>query len=229
MTRDIMAMLIFLWLAFPAAAQENAVDSTQAVQADSITLPTPFAKGKWISGLGGRFGTATADIDASGDKSFTNSYGLNFRTGKFIADRWVVGLAIDFSRISSSALVDDESDFFQVGPFVRFYASPNPNGSVFMQTGFGYAKFREKAQVSSPNFNLNTVTDGDGLGIAVGLGYAFMVSKTVAFDIGLNYDFSFLDAEIIDLINNVQMDQNFTRGGTVFSFGFTVVLDEFFF
>jgi hypothetical protein len=198
-------------------------------EVDTVTAQTPFRKGKWITGLAGRISTATTEISSGQDRNFTNHYGINFSPGTFIADRWVVGLAIDFARISSDNVVVDESEIFQVGPFVRFYTSRDPHGSLYFQVLGGYAKFREKIVIAGSNLNINSLINGDGPGFAVGMGYAFLVSETVAFDLGLSYDFIYIDARVTDLTNNVEEKETINRGGTVFSFGFTILIDEFFF
>jgi hypothetical protein len=133
-------------------AQNSKSDSVTVEEVDTLNSQTPFRKGKWITGLGGRISTSTSESSGQ-DRNFTNQYGINFSPGTFIADRWVVGLAIDFARISSDNVVVDESDFFQIGPFVRFYTSRNTHGSVYFQVGGGYAKLREKTAITGTNFN----------------------------------------------------------------------------
>jgi len=116
-----------------------------------------------------------------------------------------------------------------MGPLVRFYTGKNPGGSLFFQSSVGYVKFREETTITTPSFNFGSSTTGDGVGIIVGMGYAFLVTNSVTLDLGLNYDFSFINAKVKDLINRTEEKQHINRAATTFSFGFTILIDEFFF
>ena len=219
LTKSISAVGLLLLMSLQLAAQKS----------DSVSSQTPFLKGKWMSGLEGSISTSRISMDTTTNSTFINTYGVNFRSGRLLADRWLVGLAVDFFRRSTNALIVEESDLFQVGPFVRFYTSQKPGGSLFFQSSVGYVKFREKTTIITPNFNFGSSTTGDGVGIIVGIGYAFLVTKSVTLDLGLNYDFSFINAKVKDLINRTEEKQHINRAATTFSFGFTILIDEFFF
>ena len=217
--KSISTVGLFLLISLQLVAQES----------DSVSFQTPFVKGKWMSGLGGTISTSTVSLDTTVDKTFTTQYGVNFRSGSLIADRWLVGLAVGFSRRSTDSFIVEDTDLFQVGPFVRFYTGKNPGGSLFFQSSVAYVKFREKTTITTSGFNFGSLTSGDGVGIIIGIGYAFLVTESVTFDLGLNYDFSFIDAKVEDLVNGTEEEQTINRAATIFNFGFTILIDEFFF
>jgi len=215
----ILSLGTLMIVGFPSSCQDP----------DSTDLPTPFRKGRWLTGLSGTISSSTVERDTATQKTFSNQYGIAIRSTRFVADRWAVGLNLSLTRLNSDAFIEETSEILQVGPLVRFYTSKNPRGSMFLQGSVVYSKFEERTKISDPNFNFHTVIKGGGVGVDFGIGYSYVLSEKVLFDLAMNYDINFIDATVEDRVLFTSVKERITRGAILFSFGFNILIDEFFF
>ena len=203
--------------------------STSYGQQEADSVSSPFLKGKWLTGLAGSISSSSSKLDTiSATRAFTNQYAFNFSTGKFFKDRWLLGIALRMQRDNSRQFVDLESESLLFAPLISRYISGSSQGSIFIMVAPGYARFREKTVVVLNGSTTQEILKGDGLGLLTQLGYSFVLGELVVFDLGLGVNASWIKADREsqpDLIEKLKIN----RGDLIFSFGFNVILDEFFF
>jgi hypothetical protein len=200
---------------------------SQEISEDSIT--TPFRKGRWLTGLGGSISSGSTKIDTAATKAFTNQYTFDFTTGKFFKDRWLLGGIFQMHRDNSRQFVDLESESLLLAPLLTYYLSNNPHGSIFFSMAPGYASFRERTVVIINGVPLQETLKGDGFGLIVQLGYSYVLHDRIAFDLGLSLNGILGNAEREFDGGQSNSKLSINTGNLLFTFGFNVILDEFFF
>ncbi len=195
---------------------------------DTAAVGSPFRKGKWISGLGGSISSSIVDNNSSSSKTFSNRYSFEVRTGTFIKDRWAVGMVFTASRESSQDVISRESEILEVGPATRYYFSNNSNGSVYVQGSVLFVRTLDRNSISS-GIALDEKVEGSGIGANIILGYTYVVNDWIGFDIGMGYDGSFIQGKVKSDQDITLRVEDYFRGQQFFVFGFSVLLDEFFF
>ncbi len=210
---------IFLLLSFSIQSQRNKSQDS---------LDTPFRKGRWLTGLSGSISTNTTKVKAEDTKTITNEFGLNFSTGKFIKDRWLLGGKLNADRASSAGGIDRTTESFYVGPFVSYYLSPSNRGSLFTSLSSGYVRYLEETQVNTLPTPVEQQSEGSGFGTLVGLGYSYVIHDKIAFDIGFNLNLFWIGLDK-EQASGPSSSQNIAVSNTAFTFGFNVILDDFFF
>ncbi len=218
-------LIIFLITSITVFSQDISEDSN--INEDSIT--TPFRKGRWLSGLSGSISSGSTKIDTSSTKAFTNQYSFDFATGKFFKDRWLLGGIFQMHRDNSRQFVDLESETVLIAPQLSYYLSDNPHGSVFLSLALGYASFREKTVVLINGMPSQETLKGDGFGLIAQFGYSYVLHDRIAFDLGLtlNEIWGNAERELDGGLTNTKLA--ISTGNLLFTFGFKVILGEFFF
>ncbi len=203
----------------PGFGQESETDSVM----------TAFRKGRWLTGLEGSISSGSAKFDTVSNRSFSNQYSFNFTTGKFFKDRWLLGGVFELQRDNSRQFVEIESETLLVAPLLSYYLSDNKLGSLFFSVAPGYARFREKTvQVVLSNPSQEELKGG-GFGVLVQLGYSYVLHDRIVFDLGLGLNGIWANAR--RKLDDGQTGEKIkiSNGNILFSFGFNVLLDEFFF
>ncbi len=200
---------------------------SQNVTADS--LETPFRKGRWLTGLAGSISSNTTTINSADEKIITNNFGLNLSTGKFVKDRLLFGGIVNANRASSSGNVDRAEESLFIGPFISYYLSKNERGSLFTTLSPGYVRYRDETSFSNVPNPISEFSEGGGLGVLLGLGYSYVINDQIAFDIGFDLNLFWVDVDLEQQPANMISSQNIAVSNIAFTFGFNVILDDFFF
>jgi hypothetical protein len=214
-----MLLVVTILIAIPAFSQD--------IGEDSIT--TPFRKGRWLTGLSGSISSGSTKLDTASQRAFTNQYSFDFSTGKFFKDQWLLGGIFKMQRDNSRQFVDLESETLLVAPLLSYYISNNKQGSIFFLIAPGYARFREKTVVLVGGAPSEEVLKGGGFGLFVQFGYSYVLHDRIVFDLGLGLNSAWANAERGIEPGRAGNKVNIHTGNLLFSFGFNVILDEFFF
>jgi len=92
----------------------------------------------------------------------------------------------------------------------------------------GYVLYRSLATVNNiPNFREES--DGDGFGTLISLGYSYVIRDLISFNIGFNIQNYWINANTINVTGGPVGTENITINNISFTFGFGVILDDFFF
>lgn len=196
---------------------------------DTLDISTPFRKGRWMTGLSGSISSGSTNLDSIQKGVSRNQYAIDFATGKFIKDRLLVGVIFQIARTSTEEFVKRTSETLYIGPNVSFYFSDNEQGSLFIAGSAGYAKFRDDTGVQLNGVFNQIDIDGNGLGTILRFGYSYVIHDRISFDLGLNLTTFWINADRISQPANTTSKENFRVGDLSFSFGFNVLLDDFFF
>ncbi len=202
-------------------------ETTAATQSDSLT--TPFRKDRWLTGLSGTISYTNNRAQDSEEESIASQFGIDISTGKFIADRWLLGGILNLTRTSSDGAFERAAESFYIGPFVNYYLSSNSRGSLFATLSVGYALYREESTLVTPVNSRVLILEGGGIGLLAGFGYSYALSDKVIFDIGFEVDTFWIDTQREGGAIEGTISQDIILRSTAFKFGFDVILDEFFF
>lgn len=213
--------LLYFWGTLLLQAQNTSVAT------DSLT--TPFREGRWLTGLSGSISSNTTKINSLDEKIITNEFGLNFTTGKFIKDRLLFGGIINTNRASSSGNVDRTAESLFIGPFISYYLTENHRGSLFTTFSPGYVRYRDETGFTDIVNPIREFSEGGGFGTLLGLGYSYVINDQIAFDIGFDLNLFWVDVDLEQQPANTISSQNIAVSNIAFTFGFNVILDDFFF
>ena len=132
-------------------------------------------------------------------------------------------------RDNSRQFVDLESETLLIAPLLHYYLSNNTQGSIFLSIAPGYARFREKTVVLVGGFPSQEIIKGGGFGLFVQFGYSYVLHDRIVFDLGLGLNSAWVNAEREIEPGKTGNKVNINTGTLLFTFGFNVILDEFFF
>lgn len=194
---------------------------------DSIT--TPFRKGRWLSGLSGSLSSNTLKLSSNDELFSSNSYGLEIFTGIFFKDRWFSGVNILVLNTSGAGLVERESESLIIGPSVGYYFLKESYGSLYARVLPGYIRIREESFLEVDDQNFRQLAEGPGFVTRIRLGYSYVISRQIVLDVGVGTNFAWLDVSYQSDTLEVERREFVFSNATFFSFGFNVLLDEFFF
>lgn len=216
---------LFSFLLCVAFAPPLYSQDTQATDSTS----TPFRKGRWLSGLNGSFSSNTLKLGSSDELFSSNSYGIEIFTGTFFRDRWFVGLNVVANSSSGSGLIERETESLIIGPSLSYYFLKESYGSLYVSVLPGYIRVREEGSVFVEGESLDQKVEGPGFGTRIRLGYSYVISRRIILDVGVGTNLSWLDVSYDSEIEGIDQQESIFSTGTFFSFGFNVLLDEFFF
>ncbi|WP_299458816.1 hypothetical protein [uncultured Microscilla sp.] len=201
------------------SAQEAKTDSSQ----------TPFRKGRWFTGLSGSI-ESNSGSRSSGNNFFSNGYHIEFFNGKFSGGRFLPGFRLGLARTSdNNEFTENESETLFAAPTFVKYLSDNSQGSVFISIAFGYVRFFQKSIIQNGTASIKEVTRGNGYGGEIGIGYSYAITDHLVFDLGVDINsFRVVANKSIDP-SGLTIRENIAFGGILFSFGFNVILDKYFF
>ena len=212
-------VLLFAFLLVAPNGQVSAQD----------TISTPFRKGRWLSGLSGSFSSSTLKLESSENLFSSNSYGLEIFTGAFVKDRWFLGFNVLAISGSGAGLVERESESMIIGPSVSHYFLKEPYGSLYVSLLPGYIRIREEGTVSNQEVSFTQKAVGPGFSTRIRLGYSYVIAQRIVLDVGVGTNFSWVDIRYQSNLEGIDRDESIFANTTFFSFGFNVLLDEFFF
>ncbi len=193
------------------------------------TLSTPFKKGKWLSGLSGSFSSSTLKLESNDELFTANSYGIEIFTGAFFKDRWFAGFNVLAFKSSGAGVVERESESLLIGPSVSHYFLKEPYGSLYVNVLPGYIRFREEGSVSDEAGVTTQLAEGPGFATRIRLGYSYVISQRIVLDVGVGTSLAWLDVKYTSGSEPIPRNESVFSNATFFSFGFNVLLDEFFF
>ena len=193
------------------------------------TLSTPFKKGRWLSGLSGSFSSNTLKLESEEGLLSTNSYGLEIFTGVFFRDRWFIGFNLLGYSSSGSGLIERKSESLIIGPSLSHYFLKEPYGSLYVSILPGYIRIREEGSIVEGDGINTRLAEGPGFAARLRLGYAYVISRRIVLDVGVGSTLSWLDVNYSSDLESINGTESIFSNATFFSFGFNVLLDEFFF
>lgn len=207
----------------------KAFEKDEISSKDSVQLP--YRKGPWMAGLSGNLKSISLDRIGSqrGNFSISNEYDFQLLSGKFIAKKFVIGLIFSATRTDYRQLSHKVSETFSIGPFVRYYLSKNPSGSMFLIGGVLYGQLVESTKISTPQLEYDSEIFGRGPGIFFGLGYTHFLTQNIGLDVLIRYDYFRFNAEFLDNTINSRTFQTIDAVQSFFGFGFIIIIPEFVF
>ncbi len=202
----------------------------QGVMAQNDSISTAFRKGRWLTGLSGNISSTTTQVDNAAFKTTSNNYGINIESGKFLKNRWLVGGLFQANKASTSGTLEKTTETFYIGPFSNYYFMDGNTGSLFARFSLGYVRYKDETEFMTQN---NIVTqefsEGSGLGSILGVGYSYTMNDYIAFDLGINVNLFWVSIEQESLPLQTISNTNISSNDISFSFGFNIILDDFFF
>lgn len=223
-TAPLITICMVILICSPGTAQQISSDS---LSQDSIL--TPFRQGRWLSGLSGTFNSSTLNIESSDNLVSVNSYGLEIFTGTFFKERWFLGANIFVNSTTGDGLIKKEAESLLVGPSVGYYFLKEPYGSLYLSVLPGYFRIRESATVEPEGQFIQELAEGPGFATRMRLGFAYVISDRIVLDVGIGTTLAWVDVNFTSTIAQTSKTESIFANTTFFSFGFNVLLDEFFF
>ncbi len=191
---------------------------------------TSFRKGRWFTGLSGSISSNTNQFQGSNTRTQTNEFGLSMTTGKFLKDRLLFGGILNINRSSSDNISKSSTESLFIGPSLRYYLQKAKEGSIFGEFSPGYVRYKEAIEsVNNNSTEINQESIGSGFGSLLGIGYSYVLHDRITFDLGLRLNLFWLSLENESLLDNSTTDIDVRSSNISFSFGFNVLLDDFFF
>ena len=200
------------------------------IQINAQEEASPFRKGLWLTTLDGSISSASSTTNAiANQNSFNTAYGLNISSNKLFKARWAAGLRLNAIRSSAGGILERESESVFVGPSISHFFSPATTGSLFLEFSPGYVRFFEASSVRSGTTQLKESVDGNGFGTNLRFGYAHLVSDKILFNFGMNLTNFWIvaDRKVEPGLN--RSNENLSLSSVAFNFGFSLLLEKFFF
>jgi len=182
-----------------------------------------------MTGLNGSFSSNTVEIGSTEGLASTNQYGLEISTGLFVKDRWFIGAHVNAQRGSGGGFIERDFETFLIGPSVSYYFLKDHFGSLYLRMLPGYVRLRDETRFEQATALITENVEGPGFGLNFRLGYSYVINDIIVLDVGLDNGFAWLDVKVESDLDNVDLQQDIFNNSTTFSFGFSVILDEFFF
>jgi len=190
---------------------------------------TPFKKDLWLTSLEGTISSSNSTLGNSNSQQFNTTYGFDISSNKLFKDRWAAGLRLTATRSASSSFIDRESESIFLGPSISHFFSDNPQGSLFLEFSPGYVRFFESSEANIGLGIVEEVVDGNGFGTIIRFGYAHVINEKVVFNFGMNITNFWILADRTSEPGPTTVSENLSIGSLAFSFGFSVLLEKFFF
>ena len=217
---------LFIWLFL--ALNTSLVYSQNTVLSDSTdSSVTPFRKGRCLTYLSGNISTTTQELKSANSKTISNEYGINLSSGKFFKERWLVGVTFQAQKQESKGELKIVSESFYIGPQFARYFSKTKDGSLFLNVSPGFILYRSLASINDIP-DLRVEEDGNGFGTLISLGYSYVIRDLISLNIGFNLGHYWIGTDSINP-DGIPESDNITISDFSFTFGFGVILDDFFF
>jgi len=202
-------------------------------QEDTLSMKDSFFRAnRFTTGLSGSISTATLKIrkDASGNDVQQEDFTISTRSGYLPIDRLVVGLGLSVtSSGTKSSQRTDVTELLFVGPWVRYYISDNPRGSLYPELLIGFVSAYDLERVVINNVDFDSELKGIGYGVQLGFGFTYALTDNIGFDMTLRYTGIDIRGDRTDVFTGEKISEDFFRDQLAFSFGFQVFINRFFF
>ncbi len=204
-------------------------ESTLGQDLEKDTTLLPYRKDQWIAGLSGNLQSLALDRFQSqiSNTSVSSLYDFQISSGKFIKDKFALGLVFSANRSETRRFTTTINERFSIGPFFRYYLAKNPKGAMFLTGGLIYGQIVELNQISSQGIDLEIEIFGRGPGGLIGIGYSHFLTENIGLEVLLRYDYLRVEAESFDRVNNTQEFDVLNVVQSYFGFGFLIVIPEF--
>ncbi|MFC2148332.1 autotransporter outer membrane beta-barrel domain-containing protein [Bacteroidota bacterium] len=218
-------LFVLLCVAFSA----NLVFSQNTVPSDSLdSVITPFRKGRWLTSLSGSISSSSTELKSTKDKTISNEFGINLSTGKFFKDRWLFGVTFQGDKKEAKGDINTVGESLYIGPQFARYFSNSKDGSLYLNVSPGFVLYRSLATINEiPDFREES--EGNGFGTLVSLGYSYVIRDLISFNIGFNLQYAWIGSDTFNETGGMTGTENITISNISFTFGFGVILDDFFF
>lgn len=218
-------VFVFLCVAFSGTL----VYSQNTVPSDTVaSVLTPFRKGRWLTSLSGSISSSNYELKSTKDKTISNEFGINLSTGKFFKDRWFFGVTFQGEKQEARGDINTVGESLYLGPQFARYFSNNKDGSLFLNVSPGFVLYRSLATINEiPDFREES--EGNGFGTLVSLGYSYVIRDLISLNIGFNLQYAWIGADTFNETGDMIGTENITISNISFTFGFGVILDDFFF
>jgi len=203
--------------------------SQSVISQENDTIKTVFRKGRWLTGLSGNISSTTTQVENADFRTTSNNYGINVESGKFIKNRFLLGGLFQANRTSSDGNIDKTTETFYLGPYSNYYFMNSNAGSLFARLSLGYVRYKDKTEFMSKNMSVEEFSEGGGVGSIIGVGYSYTMNDFIAFDLGINVNLFWVSIEQETLPIQTITNTNISSNDFSFSFGFNIILDDFFF
>jgi len=227
----LLAAGLFLCSHVAVFGQSDSLTNTSAdTGKDRVQLA--FDKGRWFTGLLGSINSTSFNRKSqqSGtSKTFLSEYNFTIQSGVFIKDRWLLGALLITEKDNEGILILEESEQLSLGPFSRYYITENGFGGIYFQSVLAYSRYSSQSQSTGALVILSDKYQGSGFGLSIGAGYSFTPNRFVTLDLQLSYRFTKVYGERTDLLEELVFREDLSQGEIIFSFGFNIILNEFFF
>lgn len=224
---------LFQLVTFPGFCQDTTQISVEIdSENDSIsTKPKterlmPFRKGRVLLGASIYISSDAVRFDTlpRSEGRISNDYSIELKGGYFVIDKFLVGGLFRTRRLSSSEFINKETETFQVGPYLRYYLSPNSHGGVFIQGEINFALIRDEVSFSIGSTIVQRSIKGKGLGTGLGVGYSYSPFDRMSIDMSVSYNLIFGSAEIQDMITRSIEHEDFIYNQILFGLSINIIL-----
>ena len=205
------------------------VTCSQHVVSQNDTIKTAFRKGRWLTGFSGTISSTNTRINNNDFKTTSNNYGINIESGKFVKDRFLIGGLLQVNRISSEGNFDKTTETFYLGPFANYYFMDGLTGSLYARLSMGYVRYKDETEFNTEDLIIQEFSEGGGFGSIFGVGYSYTMNDFVAFDLGINVNVFWVTVDQETQPSQTIVNSNVNSSDISFSFGFNIILDDFFF
>jgi hypothetical protein len=218
-------LFVLIFLTFNAAQ----VLSQSTAPTDTIDISiTPFRQGRWLTSLSGNISSSSNELNSARIKTISNDFGINLSTGKFFKDRWLFGVTFQAGKQEAKGDINIDTESLYMGPQFARYFSKSKDGSLYLNISPGFVLYRSLATINEiPSFREEY--EGSGFGSLFSLGYSYVIRDLISFNIGFNLQHFWIGADNINETGGVVETENITISNISFTFGFGVILDDFFF
>lgn len=174
------------------------------IEADS-TLPTPFKKGIILVGISGNVSSSNFGKSVvTNTAKLGNSYSIDLRLGKFVADKNMAGLQLYTNRVNMVGILESTAEVTSIGPFYRLYLGKHPDFALMFLGSAMWANYISSSigLVSAAQINQNI--EAGGINGSLGIGVTYIMAKRVTFEVMSEYSLFFLGPELHGQKENTQ-------------------------
>lgn len=175
------------------SSERPALAEPPAPKPDYVPNGEYFPRGSWAAGFGATVESSSfAGRDAASPSIRSSRYGIESRSGYFLANRFLIGLRATYevalhretlpsaTGASPVVVIEGSEQAFEIGPWFRYYFPVGNGWALFAQADWGYRSSFEEEKV--PGAPART-TKGRGVAVGFGGGLTYFLTKAVAFDV----------------------------------------------
>lgn len=164
------------------------------------------------------------DTTAYNRKWYSNDYIIELKAGYFVIDKFLVGALFRTKRTSNDEFMKKETEILQIGPYLRYYLSPNSHGGVFLHMELNYTRLRDEVSFTIGNTNVERLVEGNGIAGGLGVGYSYSPFDRISLDMSVSYILLYGSAKISDNVLQIFTYENFLYNQILFGVGVNIIL-----